>query len=76
MVLKTMKTLWHSFRNRNKKYVHAKGCTVSVGDHVHYLSTLGKITNVNFDPRIVVPLNFGYLNMRAHRAINRLFTSG
>jgi uncharacterized protein (DUF362 family) len=76
MVLKTMKTLWHSFRNRNKKYVHAKGCTVSVGDHVHYLSALGKITNVNFDPRVATPVNLAYWNMRAHRAINHLFTSG
>ena len=74
MVLKTLKTLWHCFRNRNRKYVHAKGCPVSVGDHVHYLSSLGKIPNVNFEPKIVVPLNLAYWKMRTHRTINRLFT--
>ena len=73
MVAKTMKTLWHCFNNRNKKYMHAKGCTVSVGDHVHYLSAIGKIPNVNFDPSMAVGLNGAYWNMRAHRAVNRLF---
>jgi len=50
-----------------------KGCTVSVGDHVHYLSSLGKVPNVNFDPKLAMPLNVGYWKMRAHRAVNRLF---
>lgn len=73
MLLKNMKTMWRCFRNKNSKYVHAKGCTVSCSDLVHYLSALGNIPNVNFDPKNVVPLNVGYWKMRGHRAINRLF---
>jgi hypothetical protein len=73
MLLKTWKTLWSCFRQKNSRYVHAKGCPVSVGDHVHYLSAVAKIKNVNFDPRMVLPLNVAYWQMRAHRWLNRLF---
>jgi len=72
MLLKTLKTLWSCFKQRNAGYVHAKGCPVSVGDHVHYLSMIGRIKNVNFDSRMVVPLNIAYWKMRIHRALNRL----
>jgi hypothetical protein len=73
MVLKTVKTLSSCMLQRGKNYIHAKGCPVSVGDHVHYLSMIGGIKNVNFDPRLVVSLNIAYLNMRTHRAMNRYF---
>jgi len=33
---------------------------------------IGKIKNINFDPRMVVPLNIAYWEMRIHRALNRL----
>jgi len=72
MVLKTIQTLWRCFKQRNAAYVHAKGCPVSVGDHVHYISMLGKIKNINFDPRMVIPLNIAYWKMRIQRALNRL----
>lgn len=72
MLLKTLKTIWSCIKQRNAGYVHAKGCPVSVGDHVHYLSMIGKIKNINFDPRMVVPLNIAYWEMRIHRALNRL----
>jgi uncharacterized protein (DUF362 family) len=72
MLLKTWKTLWSCFRQKNSRYIHAKGCPVSVGDHVHYLSAIGKIKNVNFDKRMVVPLNIDYWKMRTNRAWNRL----
>lgn len=72
MLLKTLKTLWSCFIQRNAGHVHAKGCPVSVGDHVHYLSMIGKIKNVNFDPGMVIPLNIAYWKMRIHRALNRL----
>lgn len=74
MLLKTVKTLSSCMLQRGNNYIHAKGCPVSVGDHVHYLSMIGGIKNVNFDPRLVVSLNIAYLNMRAHRAMNRYFT--
>ena len=72
MLLKTWKTLWSCFKQKNSRYIHAKGCPVSVGDHVHYLSAIGKIKNVNFDHRMVVALNIEYLKMRTKRALNRL----
>jgi uncharacterized protein (DUF362 family) len=72
MLLKTILTLWRCFRRRNAQYVHAKGCTVSVGDHVHYLSTLGKIHNANFDSRMLIPINIAYLQMRFFRFFNHL----
>lgn len=73
MLLKTFKTLSRCFIHKNDPYIHAKGCPVSVGDHVHYLSAVGKIKNVNFDPRMLLPVNVSYWKMRAMRALNRLF---
>ena len=73
MLLKTCKTLYRCFKQNNSRYIHAKGCPVSVGDHVHYLSAIAKIKNVNFDPRMLLPLNVDYWKMRTNRALNRLF---
>ena len=69
--LKTWKTLWSCFRQKNARYIRAKGCPVSVGDHIHYLSAAAKIKNINFDPRMLVPLNLAYLKMRVSRFLNR-----
>ena len=74
MLLKTVKTLSSCMLQRNSSYIHATGCPVSVGDHVHYLSMLGGMKNVNFDPRMVLPLNVEYWKMRVHRALNRFIT--
>jgi uncharacterized protein (DUF362 family) len=71
MLLKTLKTLWTCFKNRKSPYLHAKGCPISVGDHVHYLSSLGKIGNVNFDHRLLIPVNIAYWRMRFNRFWNR-----
>ena len=68
--LKTWKTLWACFRHRNSRYIHAKGCPVSVGDHIHYLSATAKINNFNFDSRMLMPLNIAYFKMRADRFRN------
>jgi len=73
MLLKTFSTVWHCFKSRSSPYIHAKGCPVSVADHVHYLSTIGKIRNVNFDPRSLIPVNIAYWQMRMHRFLNRFF---
>jgi uncharacterized protein (DUF362 family) len=73
MLLKTMQTLFKAFLHRKSRYIHARGCTVSVGDHVHYLSVLGKIPNTNFDRRVVFHINIGYYQMRVMRFINRFF---
>lgn len=74
MVLKTIKTLLATFFRKNRRYVHAKGCPVSVGDHVHYLSVMGKIKNINFDPRLVFSVNLSYWIMRLKRFVNHCLT--
>jgi uncharacterized protein (DUF362 family) len=74
MLLKTVKTLFNCFLKRNRRYIHVKGCTVSVGDHVHYFSVFGKTGNPNFDPRMVIPLNIAYYKMRIMRFLNRFIT--
>jgi len=71
MVLKTATALFDAFRKKNRRWVHLKGCTVSVAEHVHYLSTLAKTGNPLFDPRMIVPLNTSYYQMRASRFLNR-----
>lgn len=73
MILKTLKTLWDCFRSRSSRYVHARGCTLSVAEHVNYLSALGKVRNPNFDPRLFVPVNIAYWQMRGKRLFNRIF---
>lgn len=72
LLLKTLKTLWSCYKQRNSRYIRIKGCTISVGDHVHYLSAVGKIKNVNFDPKMMIPLNIAYWIMRANRLLNRI----
>lgn len=73
MLLKTAKVLLKCLFNRSSKHVHVKGCPVSVGDHAHYISSLGDVTNPNFDSRIIVPINVAYWRMRIGRLVNRLF---
>lgn len=74
MLLKTVKTLVNCFIKRKRRYVHVKGCTVSVGDHVHYFSFFGKTGNPNFDLRLVFPLNVAYYQMRLMRFLNRFIS--
>jgi hypothetical protein len=72
MLYKTFSTLFKSFLNRNANYLHAKGCTLSVAEHVHYLSALAKVKNPVFDPRLSVLLTITYWQMRIKRFFNRL----
>jgi len=73
MILKSIKTIWECFRNRSSRYIHAKGCTLSVAENVNYLSAIGKIGNPNFDSRLLIPVNIAYWQMRAKRLLNRFF---
>lgn len=73
MLLKILGAKWHALRNRSSRYVHATGCPVSVGKHVSYLSSMGKIPDVNFDRRTVVRINLTYWQMRLNRFLNRFF---
>jgi uncharacterized protein (DUF362 family) len=74
MLLKNLATMWDCFENRKSRYIHAKGCTVSVAEFVHYLAYLGKVRNPNFDRRFVGQANLGYWQMRLGRFKNRLLT--
>ncbi len=73
MLLKILGAKLHSWRNRSKRWIHAKGCPVSVGQHVTYLSTLARIPDVNFDWRTLIPVNVAYWQMRVGRLYHRLF---
>ncbi len=73
MLLKLAGALWHCFRQRSSRYIHVKGCPVSVAQHVSYLSSLGKIGNPNFDRRMVLPVTLAYWQMRGHRLWNKIF---
>lgn len=72
MLLKTISTLFHAYKNKGSNYLHAKGCTLSVAEHVNYLSALAGIKNPHFDPRLSLGLTFSYLQMRFKRFFNRL----
>lgn len=72
MVVRIMAPLIQCLFN-SSRYVHAKGCPLSVAAHVNYLSSLGQIKNLNFDTRNLVPVNVAYLQMRVHRLFNRWF---
>lgn len=73
MLLKNVKTLWKCMTQAKSRHIHITGCPISVADHVHYISAFGKINNVNFDPRLLIPINIAYWQMRLKRAFNRLF---
>ena len=67
MLLKTAQALGRCLAGRGRRWLHAPACTMSVADHVHFLSVLGGVANPNFDPRLLVPINLAYLRMRASR---------
>ena len=71
MLLKTGTALAHSLWNRKSRYIHARGCPLSVGGHVNYLSAIAKIKNPNFDGRLLIPVNIAYWQMRFFRFLNR-----
>lgn len=74
MIKKNLGSFLNLFRKRSARYIHLKGCPVSVGDHVHYLSSLGKVGNPNFDRRMVFHVNISYIQMRVRRFINRFLS--
>lgn len=73
MLLKTFSNLRDCFRNRSSRYIHAKGCPVSVAEHVNYLSYLGALKNPNFDSRLMISANIAYWQMRLNRFMNGVF---
>ena len=73
MMFKVIGALWNCLKNRSSRHIHARGCPVSVGDHVNYLSSLGKVGNPNFDQRVVSTMVIAYWQMRFNRFMNRFF---
>ncbi len=71
MLIRNLKPGLVLFKNRNSRYIHLKGCPVSVADHVHYISGIGKIGNPNFDSRLLLNANIAYWQMRFSRFMNR-----
>ncbi|MCD4743963.1 MAG: DUF362 domain-containing protein [Desulfobacteraceae bacterium] len=64
MLLKNFISMIKCFTLGKKRFIHAKGCTISVADQVHYLSFLGKIENPNYDKRLFFGVAFAYLRMK------------
>ncbi|MFC1836396.1 DUF362 domain-containing protein [Thermodesulfobacteriota bacterium] len=73
MILKILGPVLHCLFNGKSRHIHAKGCPVSVGSHVNYVSYLSKIPNVNFDARQVVSINLDYWRMQMAKLYNRFF---
>ena len=71
MLLKITGSLIHAFLNNRSRYIHVKGCPLSVAQHVNYLSSFGKIGNPNFDRRLFTQTNISYYQMRFHRFVAR-----
>ena len=76
MLIKTLRTLAYCFKNRSARYLHARGCTLSVAEHVNYLASMAGIKNPNFNSRLVLPVNIAYWQMRLNRFLNRLGIGG
>ncbi len=72
MVLKNLKPILKRFTMGRKSFIHAKGCTISVADQVHYLSFLGKIKNPNYDKRLFLEIVISYLRMVVSRFFNTI----
>lgn len=72
MLLKTITALFKANMNKGSRYLHVRGCTLSVAEHVNYLSAMAGIKNPHFDPRLSISLTFTYWQMRFKRFFNRL----
>ena len=71
MLLKTATAIAHALWRRKSRYIHVRGCPLSVAQHVNYVSAMAKIKNPNFDPRLLIPINMAYWQMRFFRFFNR-----
>jgi len=72
LLLKTAQSQWECLKNRSAPYVRARGCPVSVADHVNYLASVAGIKNPNMEPRLLLPVMAAYTKMRLMRFFNRL----
>ena len=74
MLLKTAVAFVHALFKKSSRFMHARGCPLSVAQHVNYLSALAKVKNPNFHPSLVVPVNLAYWQMRFFRFLNRFLS--
>ena len=74
MLLKTISALVHAFKKRSSRYIHARGCPVSVAQHVNYVAAAANIKNPIFDRRLLLPVILTYMQMRFFRFLNRLMS--
>ena len=72
MITKIGRAIAHASLKSRSRWIRLKGCPVSVAEHVHYFSTLGRIPNPMFDPKLLVPVTVDYAKMRTGRLANRL----
>lgn len=72
LMLKTCQAMANCAYSRGRRWLRAGGCTMSVADHVHYLSFLAGVNNPNFDRRTLLPVTMAYMQMRGARAWSRL----
>jgi uncharacterized protein (DUF362 family) len=70
MILKFFGSQFHAIRNRSSRYIHLKGCPLSVAQHVNYLSSMAKIGNPILDPKLLIPVNIGYWQKQINSLIN------
>ena len=72
MLVKTFAAFFNAYKRFGSRYLHAKGCTLSVAEHINYLSVMAGVKNPLFDPRLFVGVNIAYWQMRFKRFFNRL----
>ncbi len=71
MLLKTVSALVHALKKKSSRYLHARGCPVSVAQHVNYIAAVANIKNPIFDRRLLFPVILAYGQMRFFRFLNR-----
>lgn len=71
MLLKTVSALVHALKKKSSRYLHARGCPVSVAQHVNYIAAVANIKNPIFDRRLLFPVILAYMQMRFFRFLNR-----
>ena len=72
MIQKVSRAIAHAGMNGRSRWIRIKGCPVSVAEHVHYVSALGRIPNPMFDTRLLIPVTIDYAKMRFGRLYNKI----
>jgi hypothetical protein len=76
MLSKVGRAIAHAALSSRSRWIRIKGCPVSVAEHVHYFSTLGRIANPLFDAKLLMPVTIDYAKMHVGRLAGRLGWGG